>query len=520
LIKAAEAAITGKLDSFELGPVGPEYYKNSDLYDALAQVLESLSALRDGIFSEVNALPYIGVSLRGDSALSEACVAEYDATEVADAEKTLQKFGQHLCLHHQRFTSNILKLVDKHNALVRGSEQTTDISDTATTLTPAAAGAIPRLCPEDWSATTRWAYLTALSDPGIRKQIEDEFYISLSEVPLRAQLQFMALLSDPETDRWGLTRLLADRPISRNAILSAFIGCISDKATANSIIEVATKLSDEQAAGYFTQYNCISHCVFEVRKNLRSITASESGDYEVLCNAVDTVTIRANNELKRAQAQLSSAPENAQAIVQRMTELSDEALHFSAPYAAACRIKNKSGASTLLALPGIIITTCKAHEISPDDKARMVSISKENTSQYNQEGKPSAERSAQLQDYAHRSLCEALQADDSDFIILRHHSTILQYLRIEQQPRVDGSPPSIYIGSVNCDPLSKGLSIGGEFFAEILKRYKNSDIYLHVWEFGNAKSLYERQGFLPAPNKNISIGDTRLLSMHRPAGKK
>ena len=307
-----------------------------------------------------------------------------------------------------------------------------------------------------------------LERPYMRDVFEKEFGISLSEMHLPEQFQFLTFLKSKTESE--VERVKEFTKKFGTAGMRTFLSLEQGRDFGEKILEIGEKLSPEDARKLFDKY---AEIVDEAERIPNEISKAAKDNYNVDEKTIDQIK---NNLLRYGRKLLEQFANtlgtekkvDADNLIERLSQIKSDIVLSAVVFKALAN----EGVS-IEEISNMSIETLERDAIKEGDKVEMKRIFHENRDEYPED----------LREVTESEFQKILDTEQREFHILRRGQDIIAFARFDELPN-----GNLYIGSLNVRPEIKALTVGGTFLTDLIKQ-KNAEHTLEAEAYSKNRML-------------------------------
>lgn len=324
--------------------------------------------------------------------------------------------------------------------------------------------AIPLLSFIEDSQVSPFPLLNAKSDrlllkhalnPYLRILIEEDLGISLSKIPLAAQLHFFRFLATQ--DQEGFNRLkehISTEGLNRELFMQAFIANAYNPKACEDILSVKSKLNTSDFNRILNVYVRVTQAIDEVEEYLLLKFEGLTADSTQIRKIRQNLLAKGSKLLDTFSARLSKKGfevEDLNFSIARLESVVNEVYLFGETLKTF-----RDSNLTVDQIRQIEFLSCKTSDLSESQKQVMRDIAKERCVElYGTEGYK----------LPYGEFIDSLNQKDTQFRILEVEGALIAFLRLNPTTAAQ----TLYIGSFNTDSLYDGYRFGFTLFTRVLE---------------------------------------------------
>lgn len=321
-----------------------------------------------------------------------------------------------------------------------------------------------------------------LSSLGMRKKLERDFGIDLSEYPMFVQrnlLSFIAYLETADMERLQkFLELAGDDAIKSFVVMDTELN--NNYADGGFILDLADRMGPE-CKQLFEKYAEIVDMVFNIEQFLQ-----QQFNYDFSASEVQSVVA---GLLDKGRSILLDAYSSTQSPAEVATKLQDYST-ILLTISETLRAVRKSGATIELErIKSLSTERISGTEITEADKQEILSIARSNWSKAPDPRAPEAaiirNTMQHLLPEVERGIEEGFSKSDNEFVIVKIQGKIVAFLRFDD---VEGGT---YFGSFNVDENARGANLGRMICRKFIEeKAQEGKIFAHCSPMQDISSYY------------------------------
>ena len=330
----------------------------------------------------------------------------------------------------------------------------------------------------------------------LRREIEQQLEISLSDLPTRSQFHLLRYLSvSNKADFERLKSVLRAHPESSMNILYSFLAYAEGESFVEPIFKIAGEAPAEIVKVVFSKYREIAKEVDGLRELVGSVGDEANGALyqrilKTLLNRADSLLVDAANS------------KDYSGLLNRLERVRGDIFLLGAAY----RPLLESGQLKAVEILGVEYVSKSAKELSSEEKKLMSEISRETVNgSY-------PETTARI---VNKDFEQSLEDPSVTFHLMKVKGQIGSFLKTAAT-----GVSEVYLGSFATDPNLQGLGLGFPLFRQVVERLGlQNEIVLNAYPGTPALERYIRDyNFVVIGKKDIG-GEEPLVVAKRKRGK-